>query len=100
MGGSGGARRRVSYRDDQQVRDSSLCPATREGRLESLPYTRGYHSPVTAILGRLCQLIGLLLLPIGLSYGLLKDNIGMEVRLLFIGGAFFVLGWLMSRQKS
>jgi hypothetical protein len=56
--------------------------------------------PVTAILGRLFQLIGLLLLPIGLSYGLLKDNIGIEVRLLFIGGAFFVLGWLISRQKS
>jgi hypothetical protein len=54
---------------------------------------------VTAILGRLLQLIGLLLLPIGLSYGLLKDNIGVEVRLLFIGGAFFVLGWLISRKK-
>ena len=56
--------------------------------------------PVTAILGRLFQIIGLLLLPIGLSYGLLNDNIGVEVRLLFIGGAFFVLGWLISRQKS
>jgi hypothetical protein len=55
---------------------------------------------VTAILGRLCQLIGLLLLPIGLSYGLLKDDISVEVRLLFIGGAFFALGWLMSRQKN
>ncbi len=63
--------------------------------------TRGVNiRAVTAILGRLCQLIGLLLLPIGLSYGLLKDNIGVEVRLLFIGGAFFVLGWLMSRQRK
>ncbi len=55
---------------------------------------------MTAIFGRLFQLIGLLLLPIGLSYGLLKDDIGIEVKLLFIGGAFFVCGWLMSRKKS
>lgn len=55
---------------------------------------------MTAIFGRLFQLIGLLLLPIGLSYGLLKDDIGIEVKLLFIGGAFFVAGWLLSRQKN
>lgn len=55
---------------------------------------------MTAIFGRIFQLIGLLLLPIGLSYGLLNDNITVEVRLLFIGGAFFVVGWLMSRHKA
>ncbi len=54
---------------------------------------------MTAIFGRLFQLIGLLLLPIGLSYGLLKNDISIEVKLLFIGGAFFVAGWLMARQK-
>ena len=49
-------------------------------------------------LGRLLQLIGLVILPIGLSYGLLNDNVGMEVRLLGVGGAMFVLGWLMARK--
>lgn len=52
-----------------------------------------------ATLGRLLQLIGMILLPIGLSYGLLKDNIRVEVQLLFIGGFSFVLGWLLSRER-
>ena len=51
-------------------------------------------------LGRLLQLIGLVLLPIGLSYGLFNDNIAMEVRLLGVGGAMFVLGWLMARKTE
>ncbi len=55
---------------------------------------------MTAIFGRLFQLIGLLLLPIGLSYGVLKDDIGIEVKLLFIGGALFVCGWLMARNRA
>jgi len=52
-----------------------------------------------ATLGRLLQVIGMILLPIGLSYGLLKDNIRVEVQLLFIGGFLFVLGWLFSRER-
>ena len=51
------------------------------------------------ILGRLFQMIGLILLPIGLMVGLLQNNVALEVRLLFIGGAFFVVGWLMARRK-
>jgi len=51
-------------------------------------------------LGRLLQLIGLVLLPIGLSYGLFNDNVAMEVRLLGVGGAMFVLGWLMARKTE
>lgn len=53
---------------------------------------------MTATLGRLFQLIGLIVLPIGLSYGLLKDNIRVEVQLLAVGGFLFVLGWILSRR--
>jgi len=52
------------------------------------------------LIGRLLQLIGMILLPIGLLVGLVQNNIALEVRLLFIGGAFFLVGWLMARKKA
>jgi len=55
---------------------------------------------MSALLGRLFQLIGMIILPIGLLNGLLKDNVSMEVRLLFIGGAFFLIGWLMAKKTA
>jgi hypothetical protein len=54
---------------------------------------------MNALFGRLFQLIGMIILPIGLLIGLLRDNVALEVRLLFIGGAFFLVGWLMARKK-
>jgi hypothetical protein len=54
---------------------------------------------MNAIFGRLFMLAGLLILPIGLSIGLFGDNVTLEVRLLFIGGAFFFVGWLMARMR-
>ena len=53
-----------------------------------------------ALFGRLFQLIGMIILPIGLLVGLVQDNVALEVRLLFIGGAFFLAGWLMARKRS
>jgi hypothetical protein len=50
--------------------------------------------------GRFFQMVGMVLLPIGFYIGLVKGNVALEVRLLFIGGAFFVGGWLMARQKT
>ena len=44
------------------------------------------------------MLVGMLLLPIGLSIGMFRDDVKLEVRLLFIGGAFFVIGWLMAKR--
>jgi hypothetical protein len=41
----------------------------------------------------------MILLPIGLSIGLFQDQVQLEVRLLAIGGTFFVVGWLMARKK-
>jgi len=54
---------------------------------------------MSILAGRFFQLIGMILLPIGLLYGLMKDQIDVEVRLLVIGGAFFLVGWLMARQR-
>lgn len=54
---------------------------------------------MTALAGRIFQMIGMLLLPIGLSIGLFRDDVQLEVRLLFIGAGFFVAGWLLARKK-
>lgn len=54
---------------------------------------------MTSALGRLMQLAGLIILPIGLSIGLFGDDVTLEVRLLFIGGAAFVIGWLLAKKK-
>jgi hypothetical protein len=61
---------------------------------------QGYTSRMSVLLGRFLQLIGMIILPIGLLTGLLKDNVSMEVRLLFIGGAFFLIGWLIARRPA
>jgi hypothetical protein len=54
---------------------------------------------MTTTIGRLLQVIGLIVLPIGLSYGLLKGNIRLEVQLLALGGFLFLLGWILTREK-
>jgi hypothetical protein len=52
-----------------------------------------------ATIGRVLQVIGMVLLPIGFSYGMFHDDIQLEVRLLFIGGALFFAGWLLARKR-
>ena len=54
---------------------------------------------MNATIGRLLQLIGMLLLPIGLMYGLVRGEIRTEVQLLALGGFLFVLGWILSRER-
>ena len=54
---------------------------------------------MTATLGRLLQIAGMIVLPIGFSYGMFHDNVQMEVRLLFVGGGLFVIGWLLARRR-
>ena len=54
---------------------------------------------MSPLFGRIFQIVGMVLLPIGLSFGLFKNDVQLEVRLLFIGGAFFVIGWLMARRR-
>ena len=55
---------------------------------------------MTQTIGRLMQLTGMIILPIGLMYGLAKDQINVEVRLLAIGGFLFVLGWILARERK
>jgi hypothetical protein len=55
---------------------------------------------MTVLLGRFLQMMGMVLLPAGLMIGLFRNNIALEVRLLFIGGALFLIGWLMSRKSE
>ena len=55
---------------------------------------------MSPLLGRFLQMIGMIILPIGLLTGLLKDNVNLEVRLLFIGGAIFLIGWLIAKRPA
>jgi hypothetical protein len=54
---------------------------------------------MSVFFGRFFQLVGMVILPIGLFIGLFRDDVALEVRLLFVGGAFFLVGWLMARKK-
>ena len=55
---------------------------------------------MNVLFGRLFMLVGLIVLPIGLSYGLAKDDLRMEEKLLFLGAGFFVAGWLLARRSA
>lgn len=52
------------------------------------------------LVARLLQLSGMIVLPIGLMYGLGKGDIQTEVQLLALGGFLFVLGWILGREKK
>ena len=53
---------------------------------------------MSALVGRFLQLVGMVILPIGLWVGMVKGEVRMEVRLLAIGGALFFIGWLLGRK--
>ena len=55
---------------------------------------------MTPLIGRLLQLSAMILLPIGLLYGLGRGDIATEVKLLAVGGFLFVLGWILAREKK
>ena len=50
------------------------------------------------LVGRVCQLIGLAILPIGLYMGLVRGEVRSEVKLLAIGGCVFLVGWLLAKK--
>ena len=54
---------------------------------------------MSALIGRLLQLSGMILLPIGLMYGFGRGEIRTEVKLLAVGGFLFVLGWILARER-
>ena len=54
---------------------------------------------MSVLIGRLLQLSGMIILPIGLLYGFAYGEIRTEVKLLAVGGFLFVLGWILSRER-
>ena len=54
---------------------------------------------MSSLFGRLLQLSALIILPIALSYGLFRDDVRTEVKLLALGGFLFLLGRILSRDK-
>jgi hypothetical protein len=54
---------------------------------------------MSVLAGRLMQLAGMIILPIGLMYGLVLGEIRTEVKLLALGGFLYVLGWILARKK-
>lgn len=50
------------------------------------------------LLGRMCQLVGMVLLPIGLYIGMVRGEVRTEVKLLAIGGCVYLLGWLLAKK--
>ena len=55
---------------------------------------------MTQNIGRLLQYLALLILPFGLGAGIFGNNINLEVKLLWIGGAVFLVGWLLSKKNA
>ena len=54
----------------------------------------------SAAIGRALQLVGLILLPLGLMAGLAADNIRLDLTLLMIGGFSFLAGWILTRDRT
>lgn len=55
---------------------------------------------MSPIIGRLLQISGMIILPIGLMYGLVRNEIRTEVQLLALGGFLYVLGWILTRERK
>lgn len=53
---------------------------------------------MSVLLGRMCQLVGMVLLPIGLYIGMVRGEVRTEVKLLAIGGCVYLLGWLLAKK--
>lgn len=48
-------------------------------------------------IGRALQLVGIVLVGVGLAVGLLRDDLRYEERMFFAGGGVFLAGWLLVR---
>ena len=48
-------------------------------------------------IGRALQLVGIVLVGVGLAIGLFRDDLRYEERMFFAGGGVFLAGWLLVR---
>lgn len=55
---------------------------------------------MSVLAGRFFQVVGMVILPIGLLFGLSRGDVRTEEILLFIGAGFFLVGWLMARSRG
>ena len=55
---------------------------------------------MSARIGRLLQIAGMIILPAGLLYGLSTGNVRHEVFVLAIGGAVYLAGWMMAKAPG
>lgn len=53
---------------------------------------------MSVYLGRFLQMVGLVILPIGLTIGLVTGEVRTEVQYLAVGAFIYLLGWLISRK--
>ncbi|HEX8151683.1 MAG TPA: hypothetical protein VF698_01100 [Thermoanaerobaculia bacterium] len=53
---------------------------------------------MTPLIGRALQLVGMIVLPVGLYIGAVRGDVRQEVKLLAIGGFVFLLGWLLAKK--
>ena len=49
-------------------------------------------------IGRSFQLVGIVLVGVGLAVGLVRDDLRYEERMFFAGGGVFFAGWLLVRS--
>lgn len=50
-------------------------------------------------IGRALQLVGIVLVGVGLAVGLVRDDLRYEERMFFAGGGVFIAGWLLARPS-
>jgi hypothetical protein len=55
---------------------------------------------MSVLFGRFFQLVGMVILPVGLLIGLSRGDLRTEEMLLLIGAGFFLVGWLMARNRG
>lgn len=55
---------------------------------------------MSSLVGRTMQLVGMLILPIALYVGMVRNDVRSEVKLLAIGGAVYLIGWVLSKEKK
>ena len=55
---------------------------------------------MSVLFGRFFQLVGMVILPVGLLIGLSRGDLRTEEMLLLIGAGFFLAGWLMARNRG
>ena len=53
---------------------------------------------MSVLIGRICQFIGMAILPVGLYVGMVRGDVRTEVKLLAIGGCVFLVGWLLAKK--